>query len=309
MRAACLADDDDDRVRVLVLGGWSPGPLAFLRTRFATSCIFVEPELHMPPHGFNWCCTWQALALVSAPCGAWYFASVAAVFFLLAAWPLLVLLLVRGSVRRSIAAAEAAIALHSIEIVVGFSWGGGVGCWLLREPYVNPQSLRPRLSGWAGPTLLLAPTLHAMEKAAFLPAREPFFDAGRSDRALKPDLDQLGKQSAKVGEEAATSTELSNGEHQHQQPHCRVAATRAVHIFHATHDGFCPESQRRALQRTGASVHICRDGHTLERPETLAKIESVFGELLELASACENTRRGLGGSSRPPLLPTCLSSY
>ena len=43
--------DADERVRVLILGGWSPGPLDFLRERFATACVFVEPALHMPPHG------------------------------------------------------------------------------------------------------------------------------------------------------------------------------------------------------------------------------------------------------------------
>ena len=41
------ADDADGRVRVLVLGGWSPGPLDFLRERFANECVFLEPALHM----------------------------------------------------------------------------------------------------------------------------------------------------------------------------------------------------------------------------------------------------------------------
>ena len=196
MRAADA--DADDRVRVLVLGGWSPGPLDFLREHFATACIFVEPALHMPPAGVNWCCTWQTALLATALCGAWYVASLTAVLAALAACPLLVVLLVRGSIRRSIAAAEAAIAAHGIEVVVGFSWGGGVGCWLLRDPWVNPQSLKPRVSGWVGPTLLLAPTLYAMEAAACLPTREPFFDAARSNRAMKRTEEGEEEQQARI---------------------------------------------------------------------------------------------------------------
>ena len=305
----------DDRVRVLILGGWSPGPLDYIRDRFATECVFFEPALHMPPVGINWCCTWQSALLAAALYCAWYFASrsLVAVLVALAACPLIIILLVRGSIRRSIAAAEAVIVAQSIDVVVGFSWGGAIGCFLMRRPWL-PLSFTMRKqtsSGWARPTLLLAPTLHAMESAACLPARDPFFNARRSDqRPQRP-----------AHRDVIDVPNVLTEKDLHQMRDCEVIA---VHVFHATHDGFCPESQRSAFELTGATVHVCRDGHTLDMPETLEKVAAVFAELLELAATLANTQphrrssaasghllqvRGRGASVRPPLVPTWLTSY
>lgn len=239
MRRAADASGADDRVRVLVLGGWSPGPLEYLRDVFCGRCVFVEPALHMPPHGARWCCTWECVLLTAAiglvcfgPSHfSWTWAGIAILCGSIAALPLLVVLLVRGSIRRSIAAANRAITHDGIEIVVGFSWGGGIGCWLLRD------------RTWAGPTLLLAPTLNAMASAAKRRVPVPFFRAAA-------DADVPG---------------------------------RTIHIFHATFDGFCPEAQQHTLAETGATMHLCRDGHTLDLDQTLSEVGEAFASLLNEA--------------------------
>ena len=63
---ACVSD----RMLVLVLGGWSPGPLDALRWAMRDQEVdFLEPPLHMPPAGIRWCCTWEAVLLA---CCIWF---------------------------------------------------------------------------------------------------------------------------------------------------------------------------------------------------------------------------------------------
>ena len=180
---ACVSD----RTLVLVLGGWSPGPLDALRRAMRGHEVdFLEPPLHMPPAGIRWCCTWEAVLLAcciwlalflltrggSLPLvqrGALLLASVlalpAAVVLLVRGrveikaglagqphparpvgrgWPChrghprageasLLPTQVRGSIRRSIQSARREIERRRVDVVVGFSWGGGVACWLLAE--------------------------------------------------------------------------------------------------------------------------------------------------------------------------------
>jgi hypothetical protein len=265
-------DSDVAPVRVLILGGWSPGPLDYIQERFSATCTFVEPALHMPPHGVRWCCTWEAALLAVVAWASWYslshFAAWSVLF--LAALPPLVVLLVRGSIRRSVAAANAAIAEHAIEVVVGFSWGGGIGCWLLRD------------GTWTGPTLLLAPTINAMASAARLtPVATPFFrvhrhSANSPQRALCLERSPLRGGAGDDDDEPAADAD---------------GASRAVQVFHATYDGFCPASQVHALRSTGAVVHVCRDGHTLDSEQTLDEVGESFVGLLEQALS----RRASGG--------------
>ena len=63
---ACVSD----RTLVLILGGWSPGPLDALRWAMRDQEVdFLEPPLHMPPAGIRWCCTWEAVLLA---CCIWF---------------------------------------------------------------------------------------------------------------------------------------------------------------------------------------------------------------------------------------------
>ena len=42
-----------------------------------------------------------------------------------------------------------------------------------------------------------------------------------------------------------------------------------MHVFHASEDGFCPESQVTALRAAGCHVHVCADNHVLLRRQTV----------------------------------------
>ena len=83
--------------------------------------------------------------------------------------------------------------------------------------------------------MLLAPTLAAMAAAARLaPLPRPFFEA----RGEPSDDDEGG---------------LGGG----------GGAPPLVRIVHASDDGFCPASQRRELDATGAAMQLCEAGHDL----------------------------------------------
>ena len=243
------------RVRVLILGGHWPGPLDDLRSSVNEQDIdFLQPPLHMPPIGLRWCCTWQAILLVGCTCGL----ITALMSGVSSAWeacvkfvqvlgfagtiPPLVVLLLRGSIRRSMSTALFCIERHRIDVVVGFSWGGGVACWLLAEVCRCPPAgsaaclqltharLGSRLQrGWRGPTLLLAPLHTAMARVSVLPPLSvPFFRAAAY----------------------------------YNEEHCGVQPA-LVHAVLARFDWLCPASQESDLARTGATVHACDDTHQL----------------------------------------------
>ena len=75
---------------------------------------------------------------------------------LLLAIPLLLRLLLVGlvafAIRDGLYVCGRAIRSHEPDVVLAFSWGGGVALWLLAEGL------------WRGPTLLLAPTVQAMAR-------------------------------------------------------------------------------------------------------------------------------------------------
>ena len=269
MSATALVNRSSRQLRVLLLGGWSPGPLEALQTyqlEDGRALRFFEPAMHMPPAGLRWCCTWEAvlvgvccwLALSALSDPRWPMQGRALLLLSSAiAVPASIVLLVRGSLRRSMATARRVISEQSVDVVVGFSWGGGVACWLLAERM------------WRGPTLLLAPTLAAMASAARLePLAAPFFVARGAvpsdDEFAGDDDDHAG------GDDLGTDAPL-------------------VHIVHAMHDGFCPPSQRRALQQTGAATHLCDAAHDLCDERTEAMIARAFAECLREATV---NRRG-----------------
>mmetsp|Transcript_42422 Transcript_42422/g.139415 ORF Transcript_42422/g.139415 Transcript_42422/m.139415 type:complete len:269 (+) Transcript_42422:85-891(+) len=260
--------------RVLVLGGWSGGPLDYLRRRWSGECTFVEPPLHMPPQGARWCFTWEAALLAGAACLPWAVSAAgcgaaaalvtgAAVLCLA---PRLVALLVRGAIRRSVAAAELCLKGGTVDLVVGFSWGGGVACWLLSE------------RRWRGPTLLLAPTLEAMASAARLALPAPFFSARGGGGGARCCHDEADEADEAAGAEAAC-IKLAAG-FASQGAAAAAAAPPLVHIFHASDDGFCPPSQHEALQRTGAAMHRLSDSHVFMTRQSEEEIGRVFGALL-----------------------------
>lgn len=240
----------DDRLRVLILGGWSPGPLEYIERSFAADAKFHAPSLHMPPAGLKWLCMWESVTLVT--CGAlavslfseqkwpelgmWRFPALAAA---LLAIPLLVILVVRSAIRRCVETATEIITADSVDIVVGFSWGGGILAWMLAE------------RSWRGPSLLLAPTVVAMASAARL--KLPRFRARSKAQSTAP---------------SAEDAELP-----------------LVYCFHANDDGFVPRSQWRHMQDCGAVVQTLQDVHIFVERSSEEAIGWAFGNLLETAKA------------------------
>jgi pimeloyl-ACP methyl ester carboxylesterase len=124
---------------VLVVGGWSPGPLLYLQQVLASrpSVMVVEPRnLPMPPFPGSWCCHPMILTMM-AICGT--FLWLACVQHRTIAWNLLALvasvvsirLLAAVAVRTSIQVSaqsclEATQQYDGNVILLGFSWGGAV---------------------------------------------------------------------------------------------------------------------------------------------------------------------------------------
>jgi hypothetical protein len=239
---------EQESITVLVLGGWSPGPLNLLKWRFRERCTFVEPEIPMPPVGVSWCvdpfcvllvadlglapwlCSWlssnarfSAAALILAT---------GAVLIAAAVWArLCVAGLVRGAVRVGTQRAALLIRQRSVNIVMGFSWGGGVAAELLRQGRLG-TSCTPA-------ALLLAPTTAAIARFTLQddPARVVHIDASDQGR---------------------------------------------VHVFHASDDGFCPDAQRECWEQTGATTHTCQDTHVFESASSLDEISRAFQSLCDL---------------------------
>ena len=165
--------------RALVLGGWSDGPLTAVMQACRSSCDFYQLPMHTPPVGLMcWFNPYLAVIAAFVVLVSWMLSiikgqelstvektfsclavCVGAIFVL----RVLISLFVRYSIRRCIAAASGYLRENRCDVVVGFSWGGGIACWLLSEKI------------WNGPTLILAPTIQAMAKFAWIPL--PAFSA------------------------------------------------------------------------------------------------------------------------------------
>ena len=272
-----------DPVNVLVLGGWSMSCLDRLRREFRSQCVFYEPTLYMPPVDCASLFMWESMlfasviillvSLVSAQ--SWPSQLLHGLLLLqlplgialLLAMPRLVALVARGAIRQSVAIAAAAIEKHAIDLVMGYSWGGGIGCFLLIEGH------------WSGPTLLLAPTVNAMAGAARLPTVS-------SELFLAP-------HAGNPAELSAVAAEVEQRHPAGAAPAVAGHPSPAVCIFHADKDEFCPESQRLTLEQTGAQCQLMRDTHDLMAPPSKEAISRAFAGLLARA------RPDCFSSSRP----------
>ncbi|CAK9069017.1 Hypothetical protein SCF082_LOCUS34641 [Durusdinium trenchii] len=166
-----------------VLGGWSPGPLDVLRARMER-VDFQEVNIPMPPSGCRWCLNpfcpllllvvfWLLpLALTSDELVNQVDGSISWLVRLVAvlAIPVLLRYLVAGlvwfSIKDGLWSTSRALRDFEPDVVLAFSWGGGLALWLLAE------------RRWTGPTLLLAPTVNAM--ACVSCRSSPRFPAPRS---------------------------------------------------------------------------------------------------------------------------------
>ena len=138
--ASCMMNQQSQsRPAVIILGGWSPGPLLYL-IEFLSSqqCDILQPRnLPMPPIPGSWCCDPKVLLMILALVGIqwvlhsfndglqWVFISIVVT---LVWFRLLVAVVVRASIERSVK-----ISLKCLReqegreiILIGFSWGGAV---------------------------------------------------------------------------------------------------------------------------------------------------------------------------------------
>jgi hypothetical protein len=126
-----------ERPAVLVVGGWSPGPLLYLSS-VLTSYQIVQPRrLPMPPFPGVWCCHPKVVSVILA-CAILLWLSCQP--NIIVVWKLIAivatLLMIRGlaavAVRTSIETAansclEAIRPYNGNVVLIGFSWGGAVG--------------------------------------------------------------------------------------------------------------------------------------------------------------------------------------
>ena len=238
----------ENPVTVVVLGGWSPGPLNALKWRFRERCIFVEPSIPMPPVGIS-CCSDPCfvllileLAITPWLCSnlhtlspafelkgiTWAFSMCSILVAAMLLARLCIAGLVRNAMRVGAQCASKIIRQRSVDIVVGFSWGGGIASNLLEEGEVGVEG-KPGV-------MLLAPTTAAMASCAL-----------RTDAASAIKIDSIDRS--------------------------------RVHVFHATHDPFCPASQRARWEFTGATTYVLHDSHIFGEPASLDEIACAFHAL------------------------------
>lgn len=235
---------DSESISVLVLGGWSPGPLPYLKRGLQRRCTFLEPNIPMPPVGISWCldggmvmlalviavAIWACIALPDYMYSRVWL-TVTRLLVVMASVVLArlcVAAVVRGSISKGIHFAETYMCRHNVAVVIGFSWGGGVVAEMLRLGLVGGPG-QPAI-------LLIAPTTALVTSIAM-----------RKDTPLTIRVaDGLGHR---------------------------------VHVFHATGDeAFCPHRDRWEL--TGVTTHLCQDNHVFCRRESLNELSDVLSTLL-----------------------------
>lgn len=241
---SCFAmEADRSLVPVLIIGGWSPGPLMYLKRGLRRQCIFLEPSVPMPPVGCSWCIDKHMLALLcvlafmSWSCHdmggridrKWllFLTRVGIVAVSLVVIRFLVAGIVRSSVQKGVQIAHQCLQRHrNVAVIIGFSWGGGVVAEMLRQGLVGNEGQPP--------ALLIAPTTALMASPAL-----------QRDPALE----------------------------------IRVQDPTRVHVFHGTEDGaFCPHAER--WEQTNATVHWCHDNHVFMQRNSLQELARTLLELL-----------------------------
>lgn len=235
---------DDDHPTVLILGGWSPGPLDFIKRNFYGTCTFIEPSIPMPPMGCSWCFD-ISMAMLAAVIGltvwacvtlenyiksrAWLaVARLAVIITGLVISRLCVAAMVRASMRKGVNIASRILREQDVAIVIGFSWGGGVVAEMIRLGLVGGPD-EPAV-------LLIAPTTALMASFAM-----------RKDAPLTIRIPD--------------------------------SMSQRVHVFHGTYDeSFCPHSERWDL--TGVTLHLIHDNHVFCRQESVYELSNVIATLL-----------------------------
>jgi hypothetical protein len=243
-------------VRVVIVGGWSPGPLAYLK-RVLSSQQGMRPEIvepknlgwYMPPFPGLWCCH-PAVVVATVVLGAiLYFSFSSGVhihivqrllmsLFALGWCRILVAVVVRTSIDTSIRTVlKEGLNENNDEIdpnkvlIVGFSWGGCVVAEMIAKGLVGGADDQPS-------ALLIAPTTSLVAKAALL-------------------------------EDAA----------------CRITGLEPypskISVVHGEYDAtFCP-NQNRWDDVPGVTLQVLHDDHVFLRPSSLRTLQRILLDFLQ----------------------------
>lgn len=191
--------------RILILGGWSPGPLNHLKNYLQhRNCVIIEPNIPMPPMGCSWCCDISMLVLLGVVgLMVWGCQALAAsmtnlglligtCILLVAVSLVLIRLCVAWLVRRSIdkGVHQAKRFLPDAALVIGFSWGGCVVAELLRRECIGEEPAAILIA----PTTALVATV-ALHRDVALDMRiqdstQVHVFQGRHDQAFCPHADR-----------------------------------------------------------------------------------------------------------------------
>lgn len=239
-------DNTANGVNIMILGGWSPGPLPYLTRGIRRNCHFYQPNIPMPPVGCTWCCdkgfvallavlalmSWSCHAVGSSEIGNRALIAVARFAIVVGCLILIrfcIAWIVRGSVQTGISKARALMQQHEIGLIIGFSFGGAVVAEMVRRGIVGNHSGQPK-------ALLLAPTTAWVCAAA-----------------LQRD----------------SSLEISVGDE------------RRVHVYHASNDEFfCPHAQR--WEQSGVHYKLVHDCHIFVNRGARMEIAQSLVDLIQL---------------------------
>lgn len=124
------------RPAVLVVGGWSPGPLLYLSSTLQSHVVIQPRRLPMPPFPGEWCCH-PSVVLSAIVLGVFVWLScrsdmptvwrIVAAIVSLGTIRILVAVVLRSSI--AIAANSCLEAIRPYDgnvVLIGFSWGGAV---------------------------------------------------------------------------------------------------------------------------------------------------------------------------------------
>lgn len=133
---------------ILIVGGWSPGPLVYLK-QFMTSrqSIILQPRnLPMPPFPGTWCCHPKVLFMFAAFASLLWLAgaehasiawNILAIVAVIGWFRILAAVVVRTSIEMSAQSCLEVIREYDENVLfLGFSWGGAVST--TEEELVSP---------------------------------------------------------------------------------------------------------------------------------------------------------------------------
>ena len=253
-------NNNNNKLKALVIGGWSPGPLTFLQNRFHLDVEFhdITSQIPTPPIGiicwlnpyllFIFVCVGMIPYGISIITSTQQDATVK--ILLVIALCLVDYLFIRKvfvpkflkySINHSCNVIKKALKNDHYDIVIGFSWGGAIVWWCLCQDI------------WSGKTMILAPTIEIMANIA------------------KLKFPMLSKRNKNV--------KMNNNNNNNQQHNNNI-----IICIHAEDDPFTPKKQISKIQDCSTStqqaglidMYECRDSHVFEQFSSEDLIEKIF---------------------------------